>query len=327
MTADRVSVALCTRNGERFIEAQLRSILAQTVPPTEIVLSDDASSDRTLEIARSVLDGTGIALSVLRSETPLGVTANFERAILAASGDLIALCDQDDEWMPDRLERAAALFASRPGLALVHANAALVDADGHPLPGTLFSALGVGASELSAIHSGRAFELFLRRNLVTGATTMIRAELARKSAPFPAGWLHDEWLAIIGTVVGEVDAIESPLISYRQHGQNQVGVRTLSTVGKLRRMVEPGAERNRRLLVRAEALAVRMESLAAASKSQKSAARSKLEHERVRSSLAVSRIHRLPLVLRELRTGRYTRFGRGLPDAVRDLLQPLKSAS
>ncbi|MBC7760514.1 MAG: glycosyltransferase, partial [Candidatus Saccharibacteria bacterium] len=115
-----VSVALCTRNGAQFIEAQLRSILNQSVQPHEVILSDDASTDDTVAIARAVMnDDSGPILTVIPNPIALGITANFEQAILACSGEFIALCDQDDVWHPHRLSRALQQFEAQPSLDLL----------------------------------------------------------------------------------------------------------------------------------------------------------------------------------------------------------------
>jgi glycosyltransferase involved in cell wall biosynthesis len=320
-----ISVALCTHDGAAFIEEQLRSILAQSVLPGQIVLSDDGSRDDTIALAAAVIaaSGHGVDFRVIRNEAPLGVARNFEQAILACSGEFVILSDQDDVWLPDRVAQALAVFESRPAVSLVHGDARLIDDGGASLHATLFEALGMGAAEVAAIHEGRGFELLVKRNLVTGATTMLRRALAEDAAPFPDGWLHDEWLAIVAAARGELDVVDAPLISYRQHGSNQVGVEKLSTAGKLGRMLEPGADRSARLLVRATALADRLPVLAP---TRAGAAREKLAHERMRSALPAARAGRIVPVLRELRTGRYSTFGRGTADAARDLLQPLKGA-
>lgn len=315
-----VSVALCTHNGAQYIDQQVRSILAQTVAPDEIVLSDDASTDDTVEQVRRAVEGTGVPLRVLANPSPLGVSRNFEQAILASTSTFVALSDQDDVWHPDRIERALELFAERPGLSLVHSDARLIDGEGAPLAATLFEALGVGGLERAAIRRGDAIELLLRRNLVTGATVVLRRSFADLVTPFPPAWLHDEWLAIAAAARVEIDVIGEPLIDYRQHGGNQVGAEKLTFVGRTRRMLEPGAERSARLLERAQALAERLPEIAPA---LADAVTEKRQHERMRSALSPHRLSRIVPVLRELRTGRYRTFGRGATDAVRDLLQPL----
>lgn len=321
-----VSVALCTHNGARYIGEQIASILAQTVPPAQLAVSDDASTDATLEVIDSFAEECarrGIRLTVLRNETALGVTANFERALLACDGDAIALCDQDDVWHPDRIARALVALDSTPVVALVNSDARLVAADGSPLGLTLFDALGVTPGDLSRIHEGRGFELLLRRNLVTGATTMIRRSLLNDAVPFPAPWVHDEWLAMIAAAVARFDVVEAPLIDYRQHGGNQIGVTRLTAIGKLRRLFEPRGGRNDYLAARAVALHTALLALGERVPAETLAlAAGKVEHQRVRAALSRRRLSRISPVLREASTGRYSLFSRGRLDILRDLLQP-----
>jgi len=328
-----LSVAICTHNGARFIVEQLESIYAQAVLPDEIVLSDDASTDGTLQVAQDTLSRLTGATSrppdilVLANTSPLGVTANFSQAIAHCSGDVIVLSDQDDRWANDRVELTRDAFTARPELLLLNSDARLIDESGHDLGRTLFEALEIGPRDLRQIHQRDAFHLLLKRNLVTGATTAIRAELATMAMPFPPAWVHDEWLAMVAAVVGVVDVLEKPLIDYRQHGFNQIGAAKLGLFDKFGRMREPGDARNARLLARAEELQARFVSMGEAISSDKSAlVAEKLVHEIARSALPVNRLRRVPGVLAELRSGRYQLFGRGRLDAARDLIQPRHGA-
>ena len=126
----RVSVALCTYNGEAFLGEQLASVARQTVLPGEIVISDDGSTDGYVGHRRAVRRDVAGPGALPANPTALGVTRNFERAIRATVGDLVVLSDQDDVWRPDRLERALAAFDARPELQLVCSDARLVGADG-----------------------------------------------------------------------------------------------------------------------------------------------------------------------------------------------------
>ena len=323
----RISVALCTHNGARYVAEQVQSILDQTLPPDELVLSDDASTDDTVAIVRAALAGhPHIDLIVFENNPALRVTRNFEQAVLACTGDLIALSDQDDRWMPDRLERIAEVFAARPDVLLVHSDARLVDDAGAPLGATLFEVLGVSDAEIAAIDEGRAFDALLRRNLVTGATTVLRGSLVRYAAPFPTSWVHDEWLAIIASIVGRTVVLREPLIDYRQHGGNQIGAARLSLMQKVRKLAEPRENRNRGLVARAADLLERVERLAERGELRDGdvvgVTRGKLAHERGRYALPQNRLARIPFVVRSLAGRRYARYSRGVLDVVRDLVQP-----
>lgn len=325
-----VSVALCTYNGARYIEEQLLSILNQTLPVAEIVLSDDGSTDDTLAIARRTLQdarqlslGPAIRLRVLENGSPLGVARNFEQALRACTGDFIALCDQDDIWHSSRLERLTHGFAGRADVLLMHSDAALVAEDGSALGITLLEALEVTPGEIQEIHSGRGFDALLRRNLVTGATTMVRGELVQRATPFPESWIHDEWMAMIAGASARFDLIEEPLTDYRQHDGNHIGARKLNLRDKVRMLREPRLERNTNLVARAIALVATLEALGDAVPPENLAkALEKLAHERLRFALPVSRIKRIVPVLREASRGRYSRFSRGRADILRDLVQP-----
>jgi glycosyltransferase involved in cell wall biosynthesis len=324
-----ISVALCTYNGARYIEEQLHSILNQTTKPTEIVVSDDGSTDGTLDVVSRALEGRrgredGPKVHILRNAVPLGVTANFEQALAACTGELIALSDQDDVWHPNRLALTAAAFENRPSLVLLNSDARLVDAHGKPSGQTLLATLGVSDRDIGEIHLGRALDILLQRNIVTGATTVLRRELVQRAQPFPSEWVHDEWLAIVAALTGDVDILGEPLVDYRQHGGNQIGASSLDTRGKLGRLRASRTARNARLLARTEALIERAPDLEPQpSPVMLAQLHWKLRHEHMRSSLPAPRFMRLRPVIRAWHAGAYGRFGLGAQDVLRDLVQPV----
>jgi glycosyltransferase involved in cell wall biosynthesis len=324
---ERVSVALCTHNGARFVSEQLRSILAQTTPPDEIVLSDDASTDNTVAIATSLVRSFALPdldFVVLRNPVALGVTANFENAIRATTGDLIVLSDQDDLWHPDRLSRALQEFASRPDLHLVFSDARLVDAAGADLKRSLFDVLEVTEHDLMALHRGHGFSVFIRRNIATGATVMLRRSLLDVALPFPSGWVHDEWLAILAATIGQLDALTDRLIDYRQHGSNLIGVEYPTLRRKIQRTLEPRGNRNARLATQFAQLAARLDATPASAPPEVLAkVHTKALFEAFRKALPASRPRRFWRVLAADRRGWYAEFAsQGRLDMVRDLLQP-----
>lgn len=324
-----ISVALCTHNGARYVRRQLAGILAQTLPPDQLVVSDDASADATLTVveeevaAHRAAGGPTPRLVVLRNETPLGVTANFEQALRACDGDLIALSDQDDEWVPDKLERLAAYFAARPGLGFLHTDATLIGDDSLPLGATLFEVLEVSDEERAAVHSGHAFEAFVRRNLATGATAMVSAGLLREALPFPAEWVHDEWLAIQAAARDRLDLSERPLTRYRRHDENQIGVSDPTLRHKVGRVLGRRGDRNRMLAVRSRILADRLAAAEGVPAEHRALAERKAAFESARAALPGNRLARLLPVIRLARGGGYARLAsRGRLDVLRDLLQP-----
>jgi glycosyltransferase involved in cell wall biosynthesis len=323
-----ISVALGTHNGAHFIGEQIGSILAQTRPVEQIVLSDDASRDRTVAIveeavaAHRLTHGAAPELLVLRNDPALRVTKNFEQALMACTGDLVALCDQDDVWHPERIAKLAAPFAD-PQVLLVFSNARQVDDAGDYLGHDLFEANGMSAAERAMVESGRIYEAFMRRNLATGATVMLRRSLVDEATPFPATWLHDEWLAVIAAAHDGVRMHDESLTDYRQHIGNQVGMRKMNLQRKFGMFAQPRTDRNLRLYLRARELPPALEALPAVPADYLLAAREKLAFEEARQGYPAARILRAVPIFRQLRLGRYGRYGTGLKDAVRNLLQPV----
>ncbi|SFO04845.1 glycosyltransferase family 2 protein [Mycetocola miduiensis] len=319
-----LSVAICTYNGAAYVEEQLRTILSQSRQPTEIVVSDDGSTDNTVALVTGLLENSGVRHRILENATALGVSKNFEHAVLATTGDIVVLSDQDDIWHPQRLERACAEFDARPDLTVLFSDARMVDATGASLGYVLFDALEISAADRKAIHAGSGFPTLLRRNVATGATMAFRRSLLEVAAPFPVEWVHDEWLAILAAAVGQIDLLEEPLIDYRQHGANQIGAREPSLGHKIRRVLEPRGNRNRDLAVRTGILVEKLASLGGAVKpADLTAARGKLRIERMRADLPANRMARILPVLSEARSGDYARFtSQGSTEILRDLFQP-----
>jgi hypothetical protein len=221
---NRISVALCTYNGERFLPQQLASIANQTRLPDELVVCDDRSTDRTLSMVREFAGSAPFPVKIFDSEHNLGVAANFERAIRLCEGNLIALSDQDDIWYPIRLERSEQEFTAHPEAGLIFSDADVID-DKNELTGpTLwqrFSFAGKHERDLLTGHYG----VLAKHRFVTGATVMLRACLRDRCLPIGKGFIHDEWIALITAAFCDLRPINQPLIRYRIHGSQQVGFR------------------------------------------------------------------------------------------------------
>lgn len=222
----QVTVVVCTRNGEAFLGEQLASILAQSVLPQEIIVSDDDSQDSTRAIIGAFAEtarSAGIEFHQLVNVPPLGVTRNFEAACQRANGDVIFLADQDDRWDRDKIGKMMAEFSHEPVL-LVASNARIFDAEGHVSGETLFDRLRITEAERLQMVAGQLSSLLLYRTILTGATFAFKRQLLQFALPFDARMVHDEWLAQIAWMTGEVKVMREPLMDYRLHSANTIGL-------------------------------------------------------------------------------------------------------
>jgi len=239
MKTKRISIALCTYNGEKYLEDQLESIAFQTRLPDELVVCDDRSSDRTIEIIESFASTAKFPVCLTVNKRTLGSTKNFEKAIRLCQGDIIALSDQDDVWHPEKLMRLECTFAEKSNVGAVFTDAQVVDERLIPLGYSLWKSAGFGGREQRRLAEGGAFDVLLRRNVVTGSTMAFRSDFKNLVLPIPENHVHDAWIAIIISAVAKVAALPEPLIKYCQHARNQIGAanpgikRQLNTTFKL----------------------------------------------------------------------------------------------
>jgi len=219
----KISVALCTYNGGKYVERQLKSIIGQSRIPDEIIISDDSSEDDTREILGSIAPTAPLPIHLNVNPARLGSTKNFEKATLHCSGDIIVFSDQDDWWHPQKLERIEKIFIEDDSVGAVFSNAEMIDANGSPLGYTLWESVKFSKYEQAKFLGNHAIEVLVRHNVVNGASLAIRSSLRPLLIPFPDSGIHDEWIALLISAVSHFSFVSDPLIQYRQHGQQQLG--------------------------------------------------------------------------------------------------------
>jgi glycosyltransferase involved in cell wall biosynthesis len=312
-----VSVALCTYNGAPFLGAQLESLAAQTRLPDELVVCDDGSTDETF----TVLDDFGarapFPVRVHRNPERLGVVANFSQALAKCSGGYVALCDQDDVWMPARLERAVTVLEARPEVGAVFSDAELVDERLRPRGRTLFAATGFTPARQRRFRRGHELAVLLARPVVSGATLTVRSSYLDLLLPIPATGLHDLWLSTLLSAVSTVVALDEPLIRYRQHGSNQIGSPARGVWAKLARRREQGVFGDEVAHYRAMAERLAGRRGAANDAAAIDLVLQKVAHLEFRQRMTGRDVGP---ILKELAAGRYHRYSRGLESAAFDLL-------
>lgn len=223
----KISVAMTTYNGAAFLREQLDSIFAQTRLPDELIVCDDRSIDETPQLLREYQSRSPFPMNVIENDERLGSTKNFEKAVRLCSGEVIALCDQDDVWRPHKLSVFEQAFEADPDLGVVLTNADLIDKDGAPLRGDLWSRCRLTKKRQEVLNTSRRYDLLLGLPIATGATMAFRSRFMQLVLPIPTGsttFIHDRWIAILIAAIARLTVIPDKLISYRLHAQQQLGV-------------------------------------------------------------------------------------------------------
>ena len=209
----RISVALSTYNGARYLREQIDSVLAQEGVDLELVCVDDGSSDDTPAILAEYA-ARDPRVSWSANPRNLGPTASFERAMSLCRGEFIAPCDQDDYCEPGKLRT---LLAAIGDADLAYCDSRYMDGDGRDL--------GCRVSGHMRMLEGRRPVEFLFGNSVSGHASLVRRSLFEQARPFPEGVYHDWWLALCAAALGQLLCHPSATVLYRQHGRNAAGGR------------------------------------------------------------------------------------------------------
>lgn len=222
----KTSVALCTYNGAKYIEEQLTSIISQTRRVDEIVLCDDGSTDDTLKIVEQLAQTSSMPIRVLRNAKNLGFYKNFVKAISLCTGDVIFLCDQDDVWREDKVEKIIQWFNTNPYKDVVFTNAQLIDNTGCVFTSeTLWDRVGFAPKMQRYFNKGYEQEIFSIANRATGATMALRKRFVDGKKLTVYGFqYHDYCIAYMAAVERCLGYITESLIGYRIHNENTLGL-------------------------------------------------------------------------------------------------------
>lgn len=213
----KISVAMATFNGEKFLAEQLNSLSGQSRLPFELVACDDGSTDRTVDILRSFAETAPFPVRIFQNETNLGFADNFFKAAKLCSGDWISFCDQDDVWLPNKLSYAYAELKQNSKLALILQNAFICD-------GSIKSSGRIFPNSISfGFHPPQSqfgFWVWL------GCLQTFRASFLKTldSSSRPRNYFadhptmsHDKWTCLIANATGGVKVLSEPAALYRRH--------------------------------------------------------------------------------------------------------------
>ena len=202
-----VSIAMCTYNGERFLKEQLNSLINQTYKNLEIIICDDGSTDKTIDIIKEYQNNDS-RIKLYQNETNLGFIKNFEKAISLTKGEYIALSDQDDIWKLHKIESFVANIGAN---TLIYSDALLIDASSNELNKDLIR----GTNNLCKGGCNRAL---LLNNFISGNTMMFHKKLLKHILPIPKTIsYHDIWIGFVASTLGEITYTQEAMIYYRRY--------------------------------------------------------------------------------------------------------------
>ena len=200
-----ISVCMTTWNGEQYVQAQIESILSQIGDQDELVISDDGSTDRTLELVSQFAD---VRIVLLSNNGPLGVVQNAENALRHSHGEYIFLADQDDVWLPGKV---AKMMNALELYDVVVSDCRVTDQRLSVVYPSLFQLIQSGPG---------LFKNFLRNSYI-GCCIAMRREVLSLALPFPDNTpMHDWWIGLIAEAVYKTQFIAEPLMLYRRHEKN-----------------------------------------------------------------------------------------------------------
>lgn len=223
VTKKNIEVVMPTYNGAHFVEEQISSIFNQTIRPSRLLVRDDCSTDKTLEILYSLKEIYHSWLCIMPSNKNIGCSSSIDLLLSRTSAPYIALSDQDDFWLENKLE-------------LCFEEIQCVERDyGFDTPILIHTDLKLVDAYLRDLHINYSSRQLLRpsmnlpsqiciTNTVTGCTILMNRPLLEKSLPIPSQALvHDWWIALVASVFGKIRYISSSPILYRQHSSNLIG--------------------------------------------------------------------------------------------------------
>jgi glycosyltransferase involved in cell wall biosynthesis len=212
-----LSVALCTYNGGKYIFEQLDSIAKQSLAVDEVVICDDVSTDNTIKLIQDYTITAPYNIQLFRNEINLGSTRNFEKALSLCNGDIIFLCDQDDVWLPHKVETIKNYIDNNPDKSVVFTNAFIVN-EQLEIQNDLWDYMEFNENAQEQWNKGHSFEhLVEKSNCVTGATMALKKEMLNH-------WIHDGIIALKASINNEIGFINDKSVLYRQHSNQQLGV-------------------------------------------------------------------------------------------------------
>ena len=217
---EKIDILLATYNGEKFVKEQIESILNQTFENFNLIISDDASTDNTLNILEEY-EKKDTRIKVFKKEKNEGLIANFEFLLKNVTSDYFMFSDQDDIWKKDKIEKSINKIKEENS-GLVYTDLEIVDENLN----VIYPSYWKYKKIYNKIIKYNNFEALYLNNFVTGCTILAKSKYIKDILPLPRNSkfvLHDYWTALIISAKDKISYVEEPTIQYRQHKDNRVG--------------------------------------------------------------------------------------------------------
>lgn len=217
---EKIDILLATYNGEKFVKEQIESILNQTYENFNLIISDDASTDNTLNILEEY-EKKDTRIKVFKKEKNEGLINNFEFLLKNVTSDYFMFSDQDDIWKKDKIEKSINKLKEKNS-GLVYTDLEIVDEKLN----VIYPSYWKYKQIYKKIIKYNNFEALYLNNFVTGCTILAKSKYIKDILPLPRNSkfvLHDYWTALIISAKDKISYVEEPTIQYRQHKNNRVG--------------------------------------------------------------------------------------------------------
>jgi hypothetical protein len=225
MTTPQIEVLLATYNGARFLREQIESVFAQQDVQVSILARDDGSNDGTQDILTEYATSHPRQFQVVQDNLRTGTArGNFGLLLQATKAEYAAFCDQDDVWLPHKLNasvKAMRALENKHGVdtpLLVYTDLRVVDQQLHTVNESLWQTNELWNAQAPTLPK------LLSENVVTGCTALLNRALIDRMRSMPAtAQMHDHWAALIASSLGDLATVPEATVLYRQHGNNVVG--------------------------------------------------------------------------------------------------------
>lgn len=213
-----IAMAIYKPNIKWLVE-QLDSLNEQTYSSLKLIVWNDCPAD-DMDYQKILKEHiTNFKWMYYKGKENLGSTGVFAELTKLADTKYIAYCDQDDIWLPQKITRLVE-NAEQTGVELICSDMFVIDKDSKVVASSITK-----VRRRHVFYFGKdVFNYLLARNFVTGCTTLVRSDFAKRALPFPKEFVHDWWLGLCAAAYGKISIIKEPLIKYRIHGGNQTGV-------------------------------------------------------------------------------------------------------